>query len=520
MVCARRSVRRLLVLAALPLSPLLAQREAPPTPPAAPPGPISTDARDAGFAEWLAAQPAQIGDPIIERATSARYEVIVESPRQRGSSRVATARARGIASCGQALGTQPQPLAALTGTTSWVDFDAAAGDAPLITLTIAPRIDAPSRCLEPVDAPLARVAMIASGLQAALDTLLPPPNDIRAAELVVGDRIVEPALAGRVPTVRLAPRGYVGPDGGHVLRLYVSADALVADGRERRWALRVWNATRTEPEIVAIPPAVIQQLWRELLPWRVERLRTATASGLPVGIPAPRDAVLARAHEAYVAGRFVEAAQAAVPRIDAPDVSREDRLSARMQLAATFSGHDDSAAAVEMFSAALSLEPCLTLPSSTPARMREQLERARPDFRCQPTPVLQVVRLGLIPGRAHRRLEPQRRIAGLTPALLTGAVAVGSVLLHLDARQQYQTYLDTRDDAARAYESAANAHATANAVGIAAWAVWGGTILHAVWLERRRYRQYDAVRDYGRDAARPLRIDGAAQGLGLAIYLF
>jgi hypothetical protein len=104
--------------------------------------------------------------------------------------------------------------------------------------------------------------------------------------------------------------------------------------------------------------------------------------------------------------------------------------------------------------------------------------------------------------------------------MLTGAVAVGSVVLQLNAWQQRQTYLDAREDAATAYRAAADAQNRANLVGLAAYAVWGGTILHAVWQERQRYRRYDAVRNYGGDATRPLRIDGAPQGLGLAIYLF
>lgn len=495
-----------------------AQPTRPSLPPAAPAGPVAIDPRDDGFAAWLREAPP--GEPVIHRLSNARYVAIIESARWRGDGTLWAARAGAIERCAAEQGTAPARVAELVGTSSWGAFDEAVGSAPLIVITVVPRLGFAARCAVASDAPFAPDALLAAGIQVAADTIAHAANDVSTVELLNGDSEILPALRGRVAMQRLAPDGYAGGDGSSAVRLYIPIDALVTDDPTRLLTLRVWNDSRVEPELIELPTRVIRELWRELLPWRAARLQSAESTGLPVPVPAPRDRGLAQTHAAYLDGRAIEAAQALALRFLEEDVPSSDQLTARMQLGLTFAGHRDSAAALTLLGEALESEPCLTLPEAAPAEFRALLERVRPDSRCDAVSLGTVLRLGVVPGRAQRRLYPERRGAGIVPAVLTGGAAIGSVVLYLGAREKAAAYRSARSDAAAAYLLAEDARSTANLAAAATYLIWGSSIVHAVWKEHRLARRTASVRDYGSLSGRPISIGAAPNGLGLAIHLF
>ncbi|MHB1298291.1 MAG: hypothetical protein ACYC0B_07170 [Gemmatimonadaceae bacterium] len=479
------------------------------------------DERDEGFAAWR--------DSVASKSVVApyammggRFDVLIQSAVAReGTDRIEHLR-RGVAACAPLSGLSTDEQRRLVEDHAWREFDAAVEGMPLIAITIAPTPARRAYCAGVVRAEL---GLLEHGIRFGIDTLADPRHDAWAVEILVGEERIRPALVARAPVTKVAPESYIGTDGLHALRVYLAFDALdgLAPGTPNLPVLRLQISTiDSAPETVEIPQEVIEDILREMLPWRARRLATASRGhrDLPVSLPEPRDALLLAAHRRYLAGDYADATATALARLDARQIRSADRTSARMQAGLTFAGHGDEAAARMLLGDAIAHEPCLTLPAAAPSAFRALLEDVRPSARCEAVSGWQVARMGLIPGRAQRRLHPERRGAGFFPLVITTGLGVTSILMHKRADEVRRQYEQNFVDPAGAFARANEAHRKANRVGAATYAVWGGSIIQAILHERRLARGTAEVRDYGANAARPVRVGAASQGLGLSISFF
>jgi hypothetical protein len=241
---------------------------------------------------------------------------------------------------------------------------------------------------------------------------------------------------------------------------------------------------------------------------------------LPVALPEPRDAELREARRSYLAGAYVDASALVLARLNNQRLRASDRTTAELQIGLTFAGLGDAAAARVVVRNALDREPCLRLPESAPVAFKALLDEVRPSYRCEPVAPMEVLRLGLIPGRAQKLLAPERPDAGFIPMALTATVALASVALHLKADQLRRDYEREIHNPVGAFEKARDAHVIANQVGALTYAVWGATVVEAVLSERRRGQRAAAVRDYGASATPRVSIAPATRGLGLSVTFF
>lgn len=500
-------------------APAFAQSAAPPSPSAAP-APLDAPAgADARFAEFRASLTRPDTAAWVVYAAE-RHTVLIRPPHARvGSFAIALLRA-GLAACAPALDLRDASIDSLVAARPFAAFDAATQDHPLVEITVTPRSGRPIGCGRPPEGDQASLALIAEGIYATNEPTAPLTNSVDAAELSVGGTIQPVAASGLVAATRLGPSGFVGRDGLSVVRLYVSVDALVRrTGGDAPVRLRVWSAARSEPTEIVLPSSLVAQVIRSTVPWRVARMREGALPELPVSLPTPRDASLAGAHEAYLRGDFVAATRDAARRLEAP-APREDVVSASLQVGFTFAAAGDDAVARWFVHRAMTLEPCLELPASAPARFRDLTNTMRPQARCGAVGVGRIVLGAWYPGRAQRVAFPEVATAGLVPALTAGLIGAYSIALHKDADRLYAQYRREIVNPQAKYFDARAAHIRANQVGAVFYAVWAADILWSVWRDRRQEAAVDAVRNYGARGAAPARIEPASGGFGLSVVFF
>lgn len=426
----------------------------------------------------------------------------------------------GLAACAPAVDLRGASIDSLVAARPFAAFDAATEDHPLVEITVTPRSGRPIGCARPPAGDQASLALIAEGIYATTEPTAPLTNSVDAVELSVGGAIHPAAAAGLVAATRLGPGGFVGRDGLSVVRLYVPIDALVRrTGSDAPLRLRVWSAARSEPTEIELPSSLVAQVIRSTVPWRVARMRAGALPELPVSLPTPRDASLAGAHEAYLRGDYVTATRDAARRLEAP-APREDVVSSSLQVGFTFAATGDDALARWFVHRALSVEPCLELPESAPARFRDLTNTMRPPARCGAVGARRIVLGAWYPGRARRVAFPEEATAGLVPAITAGLIATYSIALHKDADRLYAEYQREIVNPQSKYFDARTAHIRANQVGAVFYAVWAADILWSVWRDRRQEAAVDAVRNYGARAATPPRIEPARGGVGLSVVFF
>lgn len=489
--------------------------------PLRPEGAVPREAQDAGFAAWRdAGASGTVVAPFV--AKGQRYRVLVQSAVAREREGAAESLARVVVACGASLELDDAAQRRVVAERAWQSFDAAVTGAPLVALTIVPAQGRPVPC----DEPDAEALALEYALGFGRDTLSHPDRDALGVEVLVGGASVRPVLVGRTLVTKLAPGGYVGPDGNHAVRVYLDFAALAPQGRAApTLAVRVWNRTDSLPEVIELPAALTDELRRELLPWRVRRLTTAGAStaALPVPLPEPRDAELREAYRSYQAGAYADASLAALARVGAKRIRPEDRATARLQVGITLAALGDAAAARTLMRDALEDDRCAWLPPTVAASIRAPMdavtERDAPP-RCTAVSTVRVVSYGLVPGLAQRRLEPDRRAAGLYPVLGTASSIALWVLFSARADDIYEEYLDAFLTPEDSYRRAQGARNIANGAAVAAWVAWGGSVLHAVMRERRFERRLDAWEAVNAPATRRASVGPSRSGAGLAIYFF
>jgi hypothetical protein len=134
-------------------------------------------------------------------------------------------------------------------------------------------------------------------------------------------------------------------------------------------------------------------------------------------------------------------------------------------------------------------------------------------------PIGQIARLALMPGRAHREVIRQPTFA----RVIAGGVVAGAVIstaLQLHARTLHAEYETDIVDPVAAYNKAARTQRAANTVAIGVYALWGGSIIHAVLGERQRANRIEAMANYEVEPRRAASIGLSRNGLGLAFHAF
>jgi hypothetical protein len=518
-----------LMLLALSLSGELSaqsDRRAVPTRPASVVAPL---AEDSGYAAWRDENVARAREPRVIR--NARYEILLSTPLSAARATRIGAVANSVDRCAQRFELTQGQAAALRSFDPWAAFDSAA-NGPYVTITVLPieakRVDCDDTSLE-------REAVMRIGLRFGLDTLANPYSNVAYVSLSRQGNAIEPVLSGRALVTKVAPKGFVGPDGSSMVRLYLRYEDIApnASAESGDIEVRIWNETHEAAEVATIPRAALEHMWHEALVWRAQRASAQSAQAIPVAgsFPRPQDATLRDAHAAYGAGRVTEAMDIALLRLEGDALAPADSVNALVHVGLGFLAVDDAVAARVALSNAVGVEPCLQFSESVDARARALVDSLRPGTRCTPLATGELLRAALVPGRPQQRLAPAQVDLGQSFRNATIGFGVASLAAHGLARVLHAKYEDDRDDPAKAYRAADEKRILGNALGLAAWTAWTASAVHAVFAERAYARRLQVFEAYGEatgdrgeargvGAAAPVEVRPSSRGVGLAIHFF
>jgi hypothetical protein len=514
------------LLCALALSSTLQAQGAATPAPAQPDSVLSPASADAEFAGWLRAQVTAGRTEAPQLVQSGRFEVLALTPMARASLDRDEVFRSMVTLCKEPMQLGDAEAGDINDLHPWKAFDDAAARVPVFTFSILPSQATMVDCGASV---AARHAALARGVRFGRNAAYSASNDALRAELWVNGELVTPALVGRVPVTQVA-QSRMQQDGTTQLRLYVAPDRFAPDARGKLPAveLRVWNATDDVPDRIAVPAAVLHQMWRGELRWRAARL--ANSSAPPVGrpvLPTPRDAALRSALARLDAGDHRAAAMMAEERLGAGDLREADQRTGRLILGLAFDAEGEEAGARIVISDALAAEPCLTFADAVDARYARLLDSARPPARCTSRPLAIVAASSLVPGlgqvSAGRRVGMALAVAGSMAA--TFAVAQSK---HAKARAAFEDY-----EAVTGWETTpspgtliANFHGTAqderngaNTLMMVSAGIWVLAGVEAIAYEYRHKRGLREVQGYGRTASR-VGLTPIPGGIGISVDLF
>jgi hypothetical protein len=475
-------------------------------------------ARDAGFAAWRdsvsAGTTARITPP------SGRLRVLVQPATARDRAPSDSLLARALAECSDLLELSEESQRAVVATRAWQAQDAAVRGLPRVSITIVPSEAASLACS--ANPRLADV-LLEHGVLVGNDTLAHPRNQVATVQVLLGGVAAEGVAVTREPVRKLSLGGYVGGNGLHAARLYLRFEDLVrATELSRRGTVRLLIGNgQGLTDTLDLDPLLLRSLTAELLPWRARRVATAPAidPALPLPLPAPADTELRAARERYASRTWGEATVRAIGRREMRGLSRDDRTTARMQAAVTFVGTGDAAAARMLFREALADEPCVALPMSSPAQMRELIDAERPEARCVAISSSQLVKTGLVPGRIRTRYYGERGFP-LVELVVLAATGVSSWMLHAEAETRHAAYLRAINNADEIYSEVQTLRLGGNMMAAAFWAAYAWPTIRAIREERQFDRRLPGLTSYGSEMSRAARIEPSTKGVGLAVYFF
>lgn len=311
---------------------------------------------------------------------------------------------------------------------------------------------------------LAGPALLARGIQFVGAKGYDARVDVVAATLVVDGRTVEPTDVERVPAHVIPPAPEARVPSWLVLALPSNVLAPDAGGRFPAVTLRGTSADGAAPESFSIPAEHLRALWYALIPRRLASSGEATA---------------------------------ALDRLAAPGLSREDTRAARMRLATAALGAGDTAAARVVLGDVLADAPCLTISRTQPEYGR-LVDAMRPPARCETIPARRILLRGLVPGLALRAVG-RPRSAVINAGATLAAAGVGAAFLS-SAHAAHERYMTARTviDATDAWQRATDARGSARNAFVAAGAVWVGGVVHGLLTERAYGRELARVREYDR----------------------
>lgn len=400
----------------------------------------------------------------------------------------------------------------------WRAFDVEASASPYVVFQVMPlALPVPGCARER----LRDTGLLARGILFTDASSFGRGSDITDVDVVVSSSFVAPSMYGRVPvavTDWLPIRGSAAerPAPPRQVRVYVPMDAIAPQGGVTpHVSLRIWTEN-VNVVSVPIPDDIAGQLWRELVPWRLERVRAAV-SGLPAGdlpaLPTPGDATLQRAVEDYRGGKVVEGAERAAAwqslhqarRVaadaDASLPARDDRLIASVMVGGVLAAGGDSVAAAPLIDDALTLAPCLVPSTPSAGAFARVVSARRPRVRCATRPTDEVWRRGLMyPGGGHAAAGDKS--AALVAASIVTAALGGAVAATIAASHRYDRYQSAHsvERAQHLYDGAVSMRWVARGLALGAAVAWLSDGRIAVAREKRRARVLRAQQLYGRDS--------------------
>lgn len=402
------------------------------------------------------------------------------------------------------------------GAGPWQSFDSAAGSAPLIMIQIMPAMRRGRPSCQGTAPPPAALAIRGVALlerPAGAEYQYPTRAAVR-----IGGRAIAPVLYGRVPVKVLSP-----PSGAETrrdtipqLRLYIPATELRPDslGRLPTVSVRVWEGDGRGAVDIALPTAVVRQLWDDFLPWRLERLGDRTPGTRAPPLPAPADTALRTAWRRYGEGEFQSAALLTEQRLRTSPLTRDDSLAARVQLAYALLALRDTADAGPAIRTAMNDNPCLTLAPSAPPGYEERFDRARPRARCD-VAVGRTIANGLIfPG--YGQLSRGRPF-GIVFSAGSAITLTYAAIRYASSRSKYDSYESNPNTQAAVdlYHEASRARTDARNAALAGIGIWLLGALEAGINEMHHGAEVRRVRSYG--VAPMARSDAGRTELGLSL---
>jgi hypothetical protein len=419
--------------------------------------------------------------------------------------------------CAVASGLSDSSARRLVRERPWRAFDAEASASPYVVFQVMPLALPVAGC--------ARERLRDPGLltRGILFTDASNPargSDITDVDVVVSSDFVAPSMYGRVPVAVTDWRPFRGstaerPPLPRQVRVYLPMDAIAPRGGVTpHVALRIWTEN-VNVVTVPIPDDIVGQLWRELLPWRIERVRAAVAdlpaTDLPA-VPTPGETALQLAVERYRGGEVASGAEQTAAwqafdkarrlasDADARTPARRDRLIASVVVGGVLAAGGDSVAAATLIDEALALAPCL-MPSTPPTgAYARSIAARRPKARCATRPPGELWRHALMyPGGGHAAAGD--RSAAIAAASVVVATLGGAVAATIAASHRYDRYQNAHsvERAQHLYAGAVSMRWLARGLALGGAAAWLGDGRLAVAREKRRASALRAQQLYGRE---------------------
>jgi hypothetical protein len=337
------------------------------------------------------------------------------------------------------------------------------------------------------------------------------------ARVWIGERLAEPVLYGRVAVEVLPARARgAASDSIPQLRLYFGPEELAPDslGRLPSVKIRVWSTDSTSAVEFELPTQVVHQLWKDLLPWRLERYAATAGTERIAPLPAPTDSALRVAWRHYSDGQAREAALLTAARAHSAPLTRDDSLQGGVQLALALLAMDDTLDAAPVIRAVMGDNPCLTLASSAPPGYEEHFDRVRPRSRCDVAVGRTILKGLVLPGFGQISVGRPIGSAFTIGSAVALTLAVKKYTSSQDSYRAYESSTNT-DVAVVLYRRASRRRIAARNALIAGVGIWLLGAAEAGINEMRHRSQVERVRDYG---IRPsIRSEAGRTDFGLAL---
>jgi hypothetical protein len=316
----------------------------------------------------------------------------------------------------------------------------------------------------------------------------------------VGDRIAEPVIYGRVPVEELPSRARAGTGSDSIpqLRIYLSPGELAPDslGRLPRVRVRAWSDDSTTAVEFDLPMDVVHQLWKDLLPWRLEHYASTAPPERRAPLPTPSDSALRVAWRYYSDGQTREAALLTAGRSYSAPLTRNDSLQGGVQLALSLLAMDDTLDAAPVIRELMSDNPCLTLAASAPPGYEERFDRVRPRERCKVAVGRTIVKSLVLPGFGQLSVGRHVGAAFTIGTAVALTVAIKSYIASQDAYRSYESNTNT-EAAVALYGRASRKRTTARGALMAGAGIWLLGAVEAGINEMHHRSEMERVSDYG-----------------------
>ncbi len=500
-----------------------AQTGVPTLAPARPDSVLTASPKDTAFKNWRSEVRQHGRSSASFLVFGRRYQVLVVTPMALdvlAADSLVVQHARG---CQAALQYSDAVVEAAAELRPWVEFDSAASARPTVAFTILPADPVRMDCSR---GQLAQFAAIARGAVFGVPRSYNPIYDAINAEVRRDGELVPSVLNGSA-SIRKHATSAIVEDETKQVRVYVPVDAFAPydDGRPSELSLFVWSPADEAADILRVPPELVRAVWAQYQPWRARQLGHDGAvprDTLTLAFAPPRDTVMLRAHNEYIAGEWGRATSTVLGRLVRwPLPAREDMRDGMVISAATFAAYGYDEDATSLLKDVLEYYPCLRMAANAPQEMNRILDRARsPRARCTSKSLSLVALAGALPG-GGQMLMPERRDYGRSLLLWTLGGFAAAQGMHAYSRSAYQNYQDfnatSSPSAGARFRRAERTRIAGNALTIGAISLWVYSAAEAVTMEWRHKRRILEVRDFGAPGRLRVAPITTGNGVGLSV---